>query len=76
MLVGAQLNKTPLQYCYQLVAIATISPDPENDSKICVWTTQFVCIEQILETTTSRYCKGLFPVEMFQYYYEFGQEHI
>jgi len=30
----------------------------------------------MVETTTSRFSKGLFPVDLFQYYYEFGQEHL
>jgi len=71
---GAQLNKIPSQYWYEPVDISTRSP--EDNSKRRMWTVQFVCVNQMIETTHSRCSKGLFPVELFQYYYKFRQKDL
>jgi len=71
---GVQLNKIPSQYWHDPVDISCRSP--EDNSKRRVWTVQFVCVNQMIETKISRCSKGLFPVELFPYYYEFGQEDL
>ena len=71
---GAQLNKIPSQYWHDPVDISSRSP--EDHCKRRVWTVQFVCVNQMIDTANSRDEKGLHPVDLFQYYFEFGQEDL
>ena len=69
-----RLNKVPAAYWHSPVDIACKAPEDGNKRR--VWTVQFVCVPQMFGTNVASSSKGLFPVELFQYYFEFGQEDL
>ena len=69
-----RLNKVPAAYWHPPVDISCTAPEDGNKRR--VWTVQFVCVPQMVGTNVASSSNGLFPVELFPYYFEFGQEDL